>query len=69
MFPLLSPSGVSSYILNMTADFTPLFTGLIVLLGLSVLGIAFAIGMHDIREEKQQMHSQEDGFPTLPKAA
>ncbi|MGE0683263.1 MAG: hypothetical protein AB7P69_20485 [Candidatus Binatia bacterium] len=69
MFPLLSSSGAPSYVLNMTADFTPLFTGLVVILGLSLLGIAFVIGAHDIREKKQHMHAQEDRFPTLPKAA
>ena len=69
MFPLLSSSGAPSYVLNMTADFTPLFVGLVVLLGLSMLGIAFAIGVHDIREEHQQMHAEGERLPTLPKAA
>ena len=43
--PLLAavPSGV----LDMTADFAPLFVGLVVVLGICVLGLAFAIGMHD----------------------
>ncbi|HEV8714341.1 MAG TPA: hypothetical protein VGX03_16130 [Candidatus Binatia bacterium] len=43
--PLLSvvPSGV----LDMTADFAPLFVGLVVGLGLCVLGLVFAIGIHD----------------------
>ena len=69
MFSSLSHAAVSSYVLNMTADFTPLFVGLVVLLGLSVLGIAFAIGVHDTREEHQQMRPEGEVLPTLPKAA
>jgi hypothetical protein len=69
MFPSLSHAAVSSYVLNMTADFTPLFVGLVVLLGLSVLGIAFAVGVHDAREEHRQMRPEGEGLPTLPKAA
>jgi hypothetical protein len=53
----------------MTADFTPLFVGLVVLLGLSILGLAFAMGVHDTREEKQFMHTEKEVLPTLPKAA
>ena len=43
--PLLSvvPSGV----LDMTADFTPLFVGMVVGVGLCVLGLVFTIGVHD----------------------
>jgi hypothetical protein len=69
MFPSLSHAAIPSYVLNMTADFTPLFVGLVVLLGLSVLGIAFAIGVHDTREEHQQTHAEREVLPTLPKAA
>jgi hypothetical protein len=69
MFPSLSHVDVSSYVLNMTADFTPLFVGLVVLLGLSVLGIAFAIGVQDTREGRQQLHSEREVLPTLPRAA
>ena len=69
MFPSLSHADVSSYVLNMTTDFTPLFVGLVVLLGLSVLGIAFAIGVHDTREVQQQMQHEHEEEPTLPKAA
>lgn len=69
MFPSLSHAAVSSYVLNMTADFTPLFVSLVVLLGLSLLGIAFTIGVHDTREEHQETYSEGKGLPTLPKAA
>jgi len=43
--PLLAvvPTGV----LDMTADFAPLFVGMVVGLGVCVLGLAFAIGVHD----------------------
>jgi hypothetical protein len=53
----------------MTADFTPLFVGLVVFLSLSVLGLAFAIGVHDTREKHKQMHAEREVLPTLPKAA
>ena len=69
MFSSLSHAAVPSYVLNLTTDFTPLFVGIVVLLGLSVLGIAFAIGVHDAREENQRMHSEGEALPPLPKAA
>jgi len=69
MFPSLSLSGVPGYVLNMTADLSPLLVGLVVLLGLSALGIAFTIGVHDTREEDQQMHAEKEVLPVLPKAA
>lgn len=70
MFPSMSFSSVASGVLNMTTDFAPLFMGLVVLLGLSVLGIAFAIGVHDSREIEQQLHLEpEEKVLSLPKAA
>ena len=70
MFSLVSFSSVANGVLNMTTDLAPLFTGLVVLLGLSVLGIAFAIGVHDIRETEQQSNPElEVDAPALPKAA
>jgi len=38
--------------LDMTADFAPLFVGLVVTLGLCVLALAFTLGVHDTREAK-----------------
>jgi hypothetical protein len=68
--PLLS--AVPSGMLDMTADFAPLFVGLVVGLGICVLGLTFAIGVHDSwwekRKEKQAPH-QPVPTPHLPKAA
>lgn len=68
MFSSLSLSGVPQSGLDMTADFTPLFVGLVVVLGLSLLGIAFAIGVHDTREARSQKPKYEE-CEALPKAA
>lgn len=69
MLSSLSLSGVPNMMLDMTADFAPLFVGLVVLLGFSVLGIAFAIGIHDTREAQQQTKLTQHDSVTLPKAA
>ncbi|HEV8718590.1 MAG TPA: hypothetical protein VGX03_37955 [Candidatus Binatia bacterium] len=65
--PLLSaiPSGV----LDMTADFAPLFVGLVVGLGICVLGLVFAIGVHDTWEAKCNAKQETVPQPALPKAA
>ena len=68
MFSSLSLSGVPQSGLDMTADFTPLFVGLVVVLGLSLLGIAFAIGVHDTRKAQSQKPKYEE-CGALPKAA
>jgi len=70
MSPLLSaiPSGV----LDMTADFTPLFVGMVVMLGVCVLGLAFAIGVHDTRWAQRtgkKDSAQSAPAPQFPKAA
>jgi len=68
--PLLSavPSGV----LDMTTDFTPLFVGLVMTLGLCVLGLVAAIGVYDTwwakRPEQNAAH-RPVATPHLPKAA
>ena len=67
MFSSLSLSGVPQSGLDMTADFTS-FVGLVVVLGLSLLGIAFAIGVHDTRKAQSQK-PQYEGCRALPKAA
>ena len=69
MASLLSLSGVSTGVLDMTTDFTPLFVGLVVILGLSLLGIAFAIGVHDTREASKQAPRIANDISALPKAA
>jgi hypothetical protein len=68
MFSSLSLSGVPQSGLDMTADFTPLFVGLVVVLGLSLLGIAFAIGVHDTRKAQSQKPKYKE-CGALPKAA
>ena len=68
MFSSLSLSGVPQSGLDMTADFTSLFVGLVVVLGLSLLGIAFAIGVHDTREARSKKPKYEE-CGALPKAA
>ncbi len=65
--PLLSvvPSGV----LDMTADFAPLFVGMVVAIGLCVLALAFTIGVHDAREANRTAKQVTVPQPSLPKAA
>lgn len=68
MFSSLSLSGVPQGGLDMTTDLTSLFVGLVVILGLSLLGIAFAIGVHDTREARAKKPTYEESG-ALPKAA
>ena len=66
--PLLSavPSGV----LDMTVDFTPLFVGMVVGMGLGVLALAFTIGVHDVRQAKRNAQPVvTEPQPSFPKAA
>ena len=65
--PLFSalPSGV----LDLTADFTPLLVGLVVMLGLSVLGIVAANGVHDTRRAARTTTPLSASVPQFPKAA
>jgi len=56
----------------MTADFAPLFVGLVVVLGLCVLALAFAIGVHDTWWEKREGKKAPDQpapAPHVPEAA
>jgi hypothetical protein len=69
MLSSLSLSGVPQNVFDMTADFTPLFVGLVVVLGLSLLGIAFAIGVGDTREAQEKAQRTTNGVTALPKAA
>ncbi|MBI3302211.1 MAG: hypothetical protein HYZ72_09085 [Deltaproteobacteria bacterium] len=65
----LSLSAVPSGVLDMTADFAPLFIGMVVGLGLCVLGLAFTIGVHDTRKAQRKAQQATDGLAALPKAA
>ena len=68
MFSSLSLSGVPQSGLDMTTDLTSLFIGLVVVLGLSLLGFAFAIGVHDTREARSKKPKYEES-EVWPKAA
>ena len=48
----------------------PLFVGLVVVLGLCVLGLAFTIGVHDVRQAKRNAQPVvTEPQPSFPKAA
>jgi hypothetical protein len=53
----------------MTADFAPLFVGMVVVLGLCVLGLAFAIGIYDSRKAQPATKQAAGELAVLPKAA
>jgi len=69
MFPHALFSVVPAVVLDMTADFTPLFIGMVLLMSFCVLAFAFAIGVHDTREG--QYHAEQEVVPHrgFPKAA
>ena len=62
-------AAVSNNVLDMTSDFTPLFMGLVVVLGLSILGIIGAIGFHDTRKGQSQVEKVTTPSTPWPKAA
>ncbi|HEV8713251.1 MAG TPA: hypothetical protein VGX03_10530 [Candidatus Binatia bacterium] len=62
-------AAVPNNVLDMTADLAPLFTGLVVVLGLSILGIACAIGFHDTRKAQHKVEKAPITPAPLPKAA
>jgi len=69
--PLLL-SAVPSGVLDVTADFAPLFVGLVVVLGLGVLALAFAIGVHDTswtQRKAKKITASQAPAPDLPEAA
>ena len=69
MFPHALSSGVPTTVLDMTADFTPLFVGMVLLFSLCVLAFAFAIGFHDTREAQRHTEHGEITHREFPKAA
>ncbi len=69
MWSSLSLSGIPQQGLDMTTDFTPLFMGLVVVLGLSLLGIAFVIGAYDARQAHMKEVRESSEVASLPKAA
>jgi hypothetical protein len=62
-------SAIPSGVLDMTTDFAPLLLGMVVGLGLCILGLAFAIGVHDTRQAERKAQLTTDGLAPLPKAA
>ena len=62
-------AAVPSNVLDMTADLAPLFVGLVVVLGLSVLGIVGAIAFHDLRTAQPKAEKATTPPAHFPKAA
>jgi hypothetical protein len=69
MFPHALSSGVPAAVLDMTADFTPLFVGMVLLLSFCVIAFAFAIGVHDTREAQRSIGRDVTAPTEMPKAA
>ena len=70
MFPYpLSFSLVPTGTLDMTADFAPLFIGMVVGLSLCILGLAFAIGVHDTWWAQRKVKEAAAEPAPVPKAA
>jgi len=69
MFLHALSSGVPAVVLDMTADFTPLFVGMVLLMSFCVLAFAFAIGTHDTREAQRRTEQKVIPHREFPKAA
>jgi len=63
------PSAVPDGVLDMTADFAPLFVGMLVAVSLCILALAFTIGVHDTREARRAAKPETVSQPSFPKAA
>ena len=59
-------SAVPGGVLDMTADFAPLLVGLVVGLGMCVLGLAFAIGIHDTKGTRRKAKTTAEHPAQLP---
>jgi hypothetical protein len=70
MFPhALSHAGVPTGVLDMTAEFAPLLHIIIIGLGLCVLGLAVATGIHDTLQAQRKAAGALAQPESLPKAA
>ncbi len=69
MFPHALSSGISATVLDMTADFTPVFVGMVLLMSFCVLAFAFAIGTYDTRAAQRRTQQEVTPRSELPKAA
>ncbi len=68
-YALSLSAAVPNSVLDMTADLAPLLSGMVVVVGLGVLALAFAIGFHDVRQEQRKAEEAADTLAPLPKAA
>lgn len=68
-YALSLSAAVPGGVLDMTADFAPLFVGMVVVLGLGVLSLVASIATYDTRAARQQMEQETDVATPLPKAA
>ena len=68
-YALSLSAAVPNGVLDMTADLAPLLSGIVVVVGLGVLALAFAIGFHDGRQEQRKAEEAADTSAPLPKAA
>ena len=62
-------AAVPNGVLDMTADFTPLFVSMVVGLGICILGLVFTIAVHDTRQAERATKPVTDELTPLPKAA
>jgi len=75
MFPFPSVSGVPSgpaAVLELTADFAPVLSGMVLLIGLGVIGLAIAAALHDTWLEPRKAlraRSRATPAPDVPRAA
>ncbi len=47
-------AAVPNGVLDMTTDLAPLLSGLVVVVGLGILALAFAIGFHDTQKARRE---------------
>jgi hypothetical protein len=62
-------SAVPSGVLDMTTDFTPLFIGLVVTLGICVLGLVAAVGVPDTWRAEKKVPDQPARASQFPRVA
>ena len=68
-YALSLSAAVPNSVLDMTADLAPLLSGMVVVVGLGVLALAFAIGFHDTLQVQREAEDAVDTSAPLPKAA
>ncbi len=68
-YALSLSAAVPNGVLDMTADLAPLLSGIVVVVGLGVLALTFAIGFHDTQQAQHKAEEAVDMSAPLPKAA